>query len=191
MRVCVCMCVCAQIHADVAGVPFIVTAQPEAPMLGCAMLVRYSTNTHTHTHTHKSAPSAKGMHTSSVSHWLAYTSSTMALYMCVCVCACMCLRQAAVAAGLHPDIRAASKAMVRVTDTIRPRPDIHTQYAEHYTRYCQLYPALAPLQYGRGDAALGGGTGHTANGHDAMQGQIGEPHPPPQHHAQSGECDGL
>jgi sugar (pentulose or hexulose) kinase len=27
-----------QIHADVAGVPFVLTAQPEAPMLGCAIL---------------------------------------------------------------------------------------------------------------------------------------------------------
>ncbi len=35
-----------QIHADVCDVPFILTTQPEAPMLGCAILAAVATGLH-------------------------------------------------------------------------------------------------------------------------------------------------
>uniref|UniRef100_A0A7S3VPG9 glycerol kinase n=1 Tax=Dunaliella tertiolecta TaxID=3047 RepID=A0A7S3VPG9_DUNTE len=80
-----------QMHADVCNIPFVQTAENEAPMLGAAVL-------------------------------------------------------AAVAVGCHPDgIAAGAQRMVRTARVIYPRPEMHAAYEPHFQRYCQLYPALAPV----------------------------------------------
>ncbi len=46
--------------------------------------------------------------------------------------------QAAAAAGLHPDIPAAVKAMVHVARVVQPNPEAHAAYQGPYERYKQL-----------------------------------------------------
>jgi hypothetical protein len=65
-----------------------------------------------------------------------------------------CAILAAVAAGLHPDIPTAVKAMVRVSRTITPDPQRHAVYRRLYQeRYSKLYPALRPLFHAGHDHA--------------------------------------
>ena len=55
-----------------------------------------------------------------------------------------CAMLAAVASGLFPTISDAADAMVSVDRVIRPNPEVHQQYEQHYQRYIGLYPALRP-----------------------------------------------
>ena len=52
---------------------------------------------------------------------------------------------AAVGAGAFPDLRAAGRAMVRLTTTVEPDPSTRQAYDEGYIRYKETYEALAPL----------------------------------------------
>jgi xylulokinase len=51
-----------------------------------------------------------------------------------------------VAAGVFDDAAAAVAACVRVTDRIEPDPAWQAAYADGYTRFRELYPALKPLE---------------------------------------------
>ncbi|GBF92749.1 carbohydrate kinase [Raphidocelis subcapitata] len=75
-----------------------------------------------------------------------------------------CAILAAVAAGLHPDVPAATAAMVRVARTVKPDPARHAEYARLFReRYVPLYPALKGLFHGDAPTA-GGGAGGAAGG---------------------------
>jgi len=52
---------------------------------------------------------------------------------------------AAVGAGAYPDLRAAGRAMVRLTTTVEPNAAVRAPYDEGYGRYKDTYAALAPL----------------------------------------------
>jgi sugar (pentulose or hexulose) kinase len=163
-----------QIHADVCGVPFVLTSQPEAPMLGCAILVGGG---------HVMAPGLRDdpsvMITSSkrspeprpclslltrehghdLRDHVAVSNTLPKRLSKRCYCTAkhtisshpsssvfFCPLQAAVAAGVHPSVQAAAGAMVSVTTTVTPRPEVHAAYQQPYQRYCQMYPALSPLK---------------------------------------------
>lgn len=89
-----------QCHADVTGLPFVLTENGEAPMLGSAVL-------------------------------------------------------AATAAGLFPDVRAATSSMVKTVRVVKPDPERQLLYKQHYAAYKQLYPGLKTCShYGAKPPAL-------------------------------------
>ncbi len=49
---------------------------------------------------------------------------------------------AGVGVGIYADTEQATDAMIRVTDTTTPNPEVHDQYAAWYGQYRALYPAL-------------------------------------------------
>lgn len=55
---------------------------------------------------------------------------------------------AAVAAGWYPDIPTAVSSMVHVGQNVTPDASVRDEYKQHYGRYKQLYPALAPIYHG-------------------------------------------
>ncbi|WIA20610.1 hypothetical protein OEZ85_004993 [Tetradesmus obliquus] len=57
-----------------------------------------------------------------------------------------CAILAAVAAGLHPDICSAVRAMVHVSRVVQPNPERHAEYARFYNAYKALYPALKTVR---------------------------------------------
>lgn len=59
-----------------------------------------------------------------------------------------CAILGAVAAGLHPDIPSAVKAMVHVSRVIQPNPAAHKQYQQHYQAYKTLVSMLMCLVKG-------------------------------------------
>ena len=52
---------------------------------------------------------------------------------------------AGVAAGIFPDLSAASSAMVMVKDRYEPDPVTRTAYDDAYGQYLRLFEALRPL----------------------------------------------
>lgn len=52
---------------------------------------------------------------------------------------------AAVADGVYPDVKSACKAIVKVTETVEPEPELVEKYRGKYEVYKQLYPALRPV----------------------------------------------
>lgn len=52
---------------------------------------------------------------------------------------------AAVACGAFPSVEAAADALVRVTDTICPDPDIAARYEARYQKFREIYPAVREL----------------------------------------------
>jgi xylulokinase len=61
---------------------------------------------------------------------------------------------AATGTGVHPDARAAIRAMVRIAERAEPRADAGARYDELYRVYRELYPATADIQHRLAD--LGG-----------------------------------
>jgi xylulokinase len=64
---------------------------------------------------------------------------------------------AAVATGTHPDVGTAIRAMVRIAERARPRPEASARHDQVYAVYRALHPATADLQHRL--AELGGVTG--------------------------------
>ncbi|WP_417427246.1 FGGY-family carbohydrate kinase [Hoeflea sp.] len=58
---------------------------------------------------------------------------------------------AAVATGQHPDLAAATQAMVRLSDIVEPAPELAAIYAEAYPLFCDLGRDLEPLWRKRAD----------------------------------------
>jgi xylulokinase len=54
---------------------------------------------------------------------------------------------AATGVGLHPDARAAIRAMVRIAERAEPRPEACARHDQLYQVYRALYPATADLQH--------------------------------------------
>ncbi|MCI2056461.1 MAG: xylulokinase [Oscillibacter sp.] len=52
---------------------------------------------------------------------------------------------AAVACGEYPDVETAADALVRVTDTVHPDPEIAARYEAQYRKFRQIYPAVKAL----------------------------------------------
>jgi hypothetical protein len=65
-----------------------------------------------------------------------------------------CAILAAVAAGIHSDIRAGAAAMVRIARVVQPDLARHEEYKILYQRYKALYPALKPGFYAAAGEAL-------------------------------------
>jgi xylulokinase len=65
---------------------------------------------------------------------------------------------AGVAAGVFPDLTAASAAMVTILDRYDPKPETRAAYDEAYGRYVQLFDALRPLFAGPAGTKLTRGT---------------------------------
>ena len=57
---------------------------------------------------------------------------------------------AGVGAGAWGDVPAACAAVIQLTGSNRPDPEIHAQYQEVYPLYCQAYPALQDIFHGLG-----------------------------------------
>jgi sugar (pentulose or hexulose) kinase len=55
--------------------------------------------------------------------------------------------QAAVGAGIYPDLPAAAAAMVHTERTIEPDRDRHEEYRFWVDRYMDLYPAIKDVQH--------------------------------------------
>jgi FGGY-family pentulose kinase len=62
---------------------------------------------------------------------------------------------AAVAAGVHPDIPTAARAMVHDVETIQPDPGRHSEYEFYVDQYCAGYPALRPHIHALADHEAG------------------------------------
>ena len=52
---------------------------------------------------------------------------------------------AMVACGAYPTVKAACDAIVRVTSTVRPDPEIAARYEKRYSQFREIYPALKPV----------------------------------------------
>ena len=52
---------------------------------------------------------------------------------------------AAVACGEYPSVKAATDQLVKVTDTVKPDPEITADYEVKYQAYRKLYPALKEI----------------------------------------------
>ncbi len=52
---------------------------------------------------------------------------------------------ALVACGQYESVRACSDALVRVTDSVEPEPEIAARYEEQYRKFREIYPALKPV----------------------------------------------
>lgn len=52
-----------------------------------------------------------------------------------------CAILAAAAAGVHPSVAAAARAMTEVVSTVEPDPANTARYEETYQAYCRLYQA--------------------------------------------------
>ena len=50
-----------------------------------------------------------------------------------------------VACGAYPTVKAACDAIVRVTSTVRPDPEIAARYEKRYSQFREIYPALKPV----------------------------------------------
>jgi len=55
--------------------------------------------------------------------------------------------QAAVGAGIYPDLQAAAKAMVHTARTIEPDKDRHEEYSFWVDRYIELYPSIKDVEH--------------------------------------------
>ncbi len=52
---------------------------------------------------------------------------------------------AAVGCGEFPDVKSAADAIVRVTETIEPEPELAEKYEAAYSRFTKMYPALKDI----------------------------------------------
>ena len=52
---------------------------------------------------------------------------------------------AAVACGEYPSVEAAADALVHVTDTVRPDPEIAARYEAQYQKFRAIYPTVKDL----------------------------------------------
>ena len=52
---------------------------------------------------------------------------------------------AGIATGLFAGLEDAARRMVREAETYEPRPDMHEQYMQIFSRYKHLYEAVRPL----------------------------------------------
>ena len=52
---------------------------------------------------------------------------------------------AMVGCGLFPSVRACSDALVRVTDSVEPTPELATRYEERYQKFKKIYPMMKNL----------------------------------------------
>ena len=48
---------------------------------------------------------------------------------------------AAVACGEYPTVRDAAEAIVKLTDTVEPEPELAAKYEERYQKFRKIYPA--------------------------------------------------
>lgn len=52
---------------------------------------------------------------------------------------------AAVACGEYPTVRDAAEAIVKLTDTVEPEPELAAKYEERYQKFRKIYPACRDL----------------------------------------------
>ncbi len=52
---------------------------------------------------------------------------------------------AMVACGAYPDVKAVCKALVHVSSTVKPDPEIAARYEKRYSQFREIYPALKPV----------------------------------------------
>ena len=52
---------------------------------------------------------------------------------------------AMVACGAYPTVKAACDAIVHVTSTVKPDPEIAARYEKRYSQFREIYPALKPV----------------------------------------------
>lgn len=52
---------------------------------------------------------------------------------------------AMVACGAYPSVKAACDAIVHVTSTVKPDPEIAARYEKRYSQFREIYPALKPV----------------------------------------------
>ena len=52
---------------------------------------------------------------------------------------------AMVACGAYPTVKAACDAIVHVTSTVKPEPEIAARYEKRYSQFREIYPALKPV----------------------------------------------
>ena len=52
---------------------------------------------------------------------------------------------AMVGCGAYDSVQACADALVRVTDTVEPDPELAARYEERYQKFRKLYPAMKTL----------------------------------------------
>ncbi|MGH3089417.1 MAG: hypothetical protein ACRDSJ_19160 [Rubrobacteraceae bacterium] len=63
---------------------------------------------------------------------------------------------AAVGAGIYPDLRAASEAMVHTERSIEPNQEAHEAYQFYLERYIETYPQMKELMHKMSRHVAGG-----------------------------------